>query len=61
VDSTLAKSETYKYMDMSQWNSLYLKQTKISFFKNEGKEGKTGSVLGLVPVWWGGRGCKEKV
>jgi hypothetical protein len=36
---------------MSQWNTLnsYLKQTKMSFFKNGGQEGKTRSVWGLVP------------
>jgi hypothetical protein len=28
----------------------YLKQTKISFFKNEVQEGKTGPVWGLEPV-----------
>jgi hypothetical protein len=31
----------------------YLKQTKISFFKNKGQEGKTGPILGLVPVGGG--------
>jgi hypothetical protein len=33
---------------MSYWNSLYryLKQTKMSFFKNE-QEGKAGPVWGL--------------
>jgi hypothetical protein len=31
-------------MEMPQWNFLYsyLKQTKISFLKNEGQESKTG-------------------
>jgi hypothetical protein len=49
-------------MKMSQGNSLYsyLKQTKMSFCKNGGQEGKTGPVWGLV----GGRedirkGCRK--
>jgi hypothetical protein len=42
-------------MEMSQGNSLcgYLKQIKMSFSKNGGQKGKTGPVLGLVPVGWG--------
>jgi hypothetical protein len=47
-------------MEMSQGNSLcsYLKQTKMSFFKNREQEGKTGPVWGLVPV--GGRRTEGK-
>jgi hypothetical protein len=39
-------------MEISQGNSLYshLKQTKISFFKNRGQEGKTDPVWELVQV-----------
>jgi hypothetical protein len=41
---------------MEMFNSLYtyLKQTKMSFFKNEGQEGKTSPVWRLVPVGGGG-------
>jgi hypothetical protein len=48
-------------MEMSQGNSLYryLKQTKMSFFKNREQEGKTGHAWGLVTV--GGGGYKERV
>jgi hypothetical protein len=51
----------YIYLEMSQGSSLYsyLKQTKMSFFKNGGQEGKTGPVWGLAPV--GGGGHKERV
>jgi hypothetical protein len=50
-------------MEMSQGNSLYsyLKQTKMSFFKNRGQEGKTSPVWKLAPV--GGedirKGCRR--
>jgi hypothetical protein len=37
----------------------YLKQTKMSFFKNREQEGKTGPVWGLVPV--GGGRLMERV
>jgi hypothetical protein len=46
---------------MSQRNSLcsYLKQIKMSFFKNREHEGKTGLVWGLAPV--GGGRYKERM
>jgi hypothetical protein len=39
------------YMEMSQWNSLYsyLKQTKMSFFRNSEQEGKSGPALVVGP------------
>jgi hypothetical protein len=48
-------------MEMSQANSLcsYLKQTKMTFFKNRGQEGKPGPAWGLAPVGRGG--YKERV
>jgi hypothetical protein len=51
------KSIMHMYMGMSKGNPLqiFLKQAKMSFFKNGEQKGKTGSVWGLVPV---GRGRK---
>jgi hypothetical protein len=48
-------------MDMSQWNSLYsyLKQTKMSFFKNGEQDCKPGPIGGLYQ--WEGGGYKEKL
>jgi hypothetical protein len=48
------------YREMSQWKILHShqKQTKMSFLQNEGQEGKTNSVWGLLPV--GGERHKER-
>jgi hypothetical protein len=47
-------------MEMSQLKSLYsyLRQTKMSFFKNRGQEGKIGPVWGLLLM--GGGRYKER-
>jgi hypothetical protein len=48
-------------MEMSQGNSLYnyLKQTKMSFFKNREEEGKAGPMWGWTQ--WQEGGYKERV
>jgi hypothetical protein len=48
-------------MEMSQENSLYsyLKQTKMSFFKNREQKGKSGPVWVLVPAGEERKGCKK--
>jgi hypothetical protein len=45
-------------MEMLQGNSLYLIQTKMSFFKNREQEGKTGFVWGWHQ--WEGERMLEK-
>jgi hypothetical protein len=41
---------TYIHSNVVMKLYRYLKQTKMSFFKNRGQEGKTGYVWGLVPL-----------